>query len=320
MAEHQGQGPRPPHDLHPTMLMRPLTMASAGLAAVILLACGDSASQQATADSLSTLGSELAAAQDELQQRDALMGELAQTTRLVNQIDSTLSAVPGLAALQAGARQPAGGPSDPWASRRDSLQAKVDGVIQLLEQSRARVNSLTQSNRAAEGRLSGYVTTIEQLQATVERQQGEISALTTMVDSLRRTGRQLAVERDAVRDTLRTTLTETNAVYYVIGTRSQLGEAEIVRSEGSRRFLIVGSRTLVPSRTLDPADFQVADMRDELVIPLPDPNARYTVISRHDPDLLVAGVGEDGNGDGTLRVTDPTQFWTPSRYLIILQH
>src|SRR5690606_26866619 len=115
-------------------------------------------------------------------------------------------------------------------------------------------------------RLSSYVTTIEQLQATVERQQGEITGLTSMVDSLRRTGRQLAVERDAVRDTLRSTLAESNTIYYVVGTRSELAGAEIVRSEGSRRFLLVGSRTLVPNRTLDPADFQVADMRDELVI------------------------------------------------------
>lgn len=300
--------------------MRHLRIASASLAAVTLLACGDSASQQATADSLSTMGVELAAVRDELQQRDALMGELAQTTRLVNQIDSTLAAVPGLAALQASARQPAGSASDPWAARRDSLQAKVDGVVQLLEQSRARVNSLTQSNRATEGRLSSYVTTIEQLQATVERQQGEITGLTSMVDSLRRTGRQLAVERDAVRDTLRTTLAESNTIYYVIGTRSELSEREIVLSEGSRRFLLVGSRTLVPNRTLDPSDFQVADMRDELVIPLPDADAGYRVISRHDSSLLVAGVDENGNADGTLRVTNPEEFWAPSRYLIILKH
>lgn len=299
--------------------MRHLRIASASLAAVALLACGDSASQQAAADSLSTLGVELAAAQDELRQRDALMGELAQTTRLVNQIDSSLAAVPGLAALQASARQPTGSASDPWAARRDSLQSKVDGVIQLLEQSRARVNSLTQSNRAAEGRLSSYVTTIEQLQATVERQQGEITGLTSMVDSLRRTGRQLAVERDAVRDTLRSTLAESNTIYYVVGTRSELAGAEIVRSEGSRRFLLVGSRTLVPNRTLDPADFQVADMRDELVIPLPDPQARYRVVSRHDSSLLVPGVDEDGNADGTLRVTDPEEFWAASRYLIIVK-
>lgn len=300
--------------------MRHLRIASASLAAVALLACGDSASQQAAADSLSAMGVELASAREELQQRDALMGELAQTTRLVNQIDSTLAAVPGLAALQANARQPASSASDPWAARRDSLQAKVDGVVELLEQSRARVNSLTQSNRAAEGRLSGYVTTIEQLQATVERQQGEIASLTTMVDSLRRTGRQLAVERDAVRDTLRSTLAESNTIYYVIGSRSELADADIVRSEGSRRFLLVGSRTLVPSRTLDNSAFQVADMRDELVIPLPDPGARYRVISRHDPDLLVAGVDADGNADGTLRVTNPEEFWAASKYLIIEKH
>lgn len=297
--------------------------ARAGAALLLVLAaaaCSDSAARRATADSLAALNAELTAVREELQQRDALMGELAQTTRLVNQIDSSLSAVRGIAEAQRNAGRTASTSNDPWTARHDSLRAKVDGVISLLEQSRARVAALTRSNRELEGRLRSYVTTIEELQATVERQKGEITALGYMVDSLRQAGRRLALERDAVRDTLRATLSEANTVYYVVGTKEQLAAADIVRSEGSRRFLLVGARTLVPSRSLDPSKFRSADMRDELVIPLPDPKANYRVISRHDPSLLVPGVGPDGQPDGTLRVTEPARFWEASRYLILLQH
>lgn len=297
----------------------------AGTGAVLILAllasgCGDSAARQASADSLSALGTQLADAQQELQQRDALMGELAQTTRLVNQIDSSLSSVKGLAEAQANSSRPRSGSNDPWTARHDSLQMKVDGVIQLLEQSRARVASLTQNNRGMETRLRGYLTTIEELQATVERQKTELASLGTMVDSLRQAGQALAMQRDAVRDTLRSALNRSNTVYYVVGTKEQLAEAEVVRSEGSRRFLLVGARTLVPSRTLDPSDFQTADQREELVIQLPDPRANYRVISRHDPALLVPGADANGAPDGTLRVTDPERFWEVSPYLIVQQH
>src|SRR5690606_18800751 len=299
---------------------RTFTIGVLAAFAALLAGCGDSAADRAAADSLQALGTQLEAAQSELQQRDALMGELAQTTRLVNQIDSSLSAVSGLAAAQARNRPSGSGSSDPWTARHDSLQAKVDGVISLLEQSRARVATLTRNSQGMESRLQGYVTTISELQATVERQKGELAALGGMVDSLRRAGRALAVERDAVRDTLRSTLSEANTVYYVIGTKEQLADAGIVRSEGSRRFLVVGPRTLVPSRDLDPASFTVADRRDELAIPMPDPSANYRVIPRHDPSLLVSGTGADGAADGTLRITDPSKFWEASRYLIVLQH
>lgn len=301
-------------------------MKRAGAGAVVILAllaiaCSDSGARQAAADSMAVLETRLAGAQEELQQRDALMGELAQTTRLVNQIDSSLSSVSGLANAQAAARRrPSAAGSDPWTARHDSLQAKVDGVIHLLEQSRARVAALTRDSRGMEGRLQGYLTTIEELQTTVERQKGEILALGTMVDSLRQAGRALAVERDAVRDTLRSTLEESNTVYYVVGTKEELASADIVRSEGSRRFLVVGARTLVPNRTLDPREFREADQRDELVIELPDPKSSYRVISPHDPSLLVTGTSPDGTPDGTLRITDPKTFWEASRYLIVLKH
>lgn len=299
---------------------RRLTAGFLAAAAIFASACSDSAARQAAADSLAALGAELEQARDELQQRDALMGELAQTTRLVNQIDSSLSAVSGIAAAQARAQRTGGASSDPWTARHDSLQAKVEGVIQLLEQSRSRVAGLTRNNREMESRLQGYVSTIEELQATVERQKGEISALGIMVDSLRRAGRALAAERDAVRDTLRSTLSEASAVYYVIGTKERLADLGVVRSEGSRRFLLVGPRTLVPNRELDPAVFTAADMRDEIAIPMPDPRANYRVISRHDPSMLVSGTDADGAPDGTLRITNPARFWEVSRYLIVLQH
>lgn len=290
--------------------------------ALALGACTDKAQLKASADSLAAANAQLAEAREELAQRDVLMGELAETTRLVNQIDSSLSNVRGLAdaARKArGTKPTAGSPADPWTARQDSLRAKVDGVIRLLDQSRARAASLSKKNAKLEEQMRGYVATIEELRTTVTRQQGELAAFGVLVDSLQTAGRQLAVERDATRDTLRVTRDDANVVFYTIGTKEQLRDRGVVEGEGSRRFLLVGSRTLVPKRTLDASAFQRADQRDLTILQLPRAGANYRVVSRHDASLLVPGVGADGRPDGTLRITDPARFWSASKYLIIVQ-
>ena len=116
------------------------------------------------------------------------------------------------------------------------------------------------------------------------------------------------------RDTLRTTRDVANTVYYAVGKKDDLLKRHIVSEEGHKRFMVVGGKTLVPARKLDPSAFQVTDQRSDLVIKLPEPTKKYRVVSRHDAGLLVR------EADGTLRVSDPERFWAASRYLIIVQN
>lgn len=298
----------------------PLAPALPILALAALAACDPGAKARAVAasDSLAVLSTRLAEAEQGVQQRDALMSELAQTAALVNSIDSSLASVKGLKPGKVPAR--AGGANDPWSARHDSLLARVDGVTKLLAQSRSRVASLTRSNGALETKLKDYQSAIAALEGTVERQKVEIAAYAAAVDSLRTAGQMLAQERDAARDTLRGERDVANTVYWVVGSKKELLQRDVVDEEGSKRFMLVGSRTLVPSRTLDRTAFLPADQRQELVIPLPDPGKEYKVVSRHDPSLLVVGRGADGAPDGTLRVTDPSRFWAASKYLIVVQN
>lgn len=304
--------------------LAPRAVALAALALPLLAplaACdrGAEARRLATADSVAVLNRRLADVEQDARQRDAMAAELAQGARLVTSIDSALAGVKG---LDGAARRRASGAAtgDPWAGRRDSVLARVDAVKQLLAQSRARVAQLERRNGNLARAGADYRATIAQLQATVERQQRELAALTATTDSLRTAGRQLATERDAVRDTLGTTRDAANTVYYVVGERRDLVARRVVAEEGAKRFLVVGRRTsLVPARTLDPSVFHAADQRRDSVIPLPRPGRPYRVVSRHEAALLVPGARADGTPDGTLRVREPARFWRASRYLIIEQ-
>jgi hypothetical protein len=296
----------------------PRLLSLLGIVSLTTLAACDrmGAARTARVDSVALLSQQLAEAEQGVKQRDAVMSELAQTARMVNEIDSSLSAVKGLK-IRAPKRTSA---DDPWSARHDSLLAKVEGVTKLLSQSRARVAQLTKDNKALGGRVSDYQNTIRDLEATVERQKGEIVALGATIDSLRTVGTVLAAERDATRDTLRGERDVSSTVYFVVGRKGELLKRHIVSEEGSKRFMLVGGRSLVPARRLDASEFEVADQRRDLVIKLPDPAKKYRVVSRHDAGLLVAGRKPDGSLDGTLRVTDPSRFWATSRYLIIVQN
>jgi len=294
------------------MPLRPRLLSALGVLSIAAFAACDriGTSTAARTDSVAVLSQRLAEAEQGVKQRDAVMNELAQTARLVNEIDSSLSSVKGLK-VKAPAR---GSSDDPWSARHDSLMAKVAGVTKLLQQSRARVAELTKNNKALDGRIAGYKSTLDELTATVERQKTELAALTATVDSLRQAGTVLTAERDASRDTLRLTRDVANTVYYAVGRKDELIKRHIVAEEGHKRFMIAGGKTLVPARKLDPTAFQVTDQRRDLVIKLPEPTKKYRVVSRHDAGLLVRET------DGTLRVTDPDRFWAASRYLIIVQN
>jgi hypothetical protein len=314
--------------------MRPRLRALALLAATgaaTLAACDRApggGTKLATVDSVATLTQRLAEAEKGVKQRDAMMAELAQTSRLVGEIDSALSSVKGLEAARkrgTARRAGAGESSDPWVSRRDSVMGRVQTITRMLAQSRARVAELQRQNRSMDRSANDFRATIAQLEATVERQQRELAALTATADSLRTAGQQYAAERDATRDTLTTTRDAANSVYYVVGQRRELLAKRLVTEEGAKRFLVAGRRTnLVPVRGLDPSTvqtaFQAADQRRDVVITLPDPNKGYRVVSRHDPALLVPGKRADGTPDGTLHVAEPQRFWNASKFLIIVQN
>jgi conjugal transfer/entry exclusion protein len=300
------------------------TTVALAAAAAALTACDrvGGAGRTAAADSVASLTRRLATAEQGMRDRDALMSELANTAKLVNDIDSTLRQVKGVKL-----KMTATTGDDPWSSRRDSLVARMAGVTRALAQSRARLKALKQQNGALAARVESYEATVAELEATVARQKQELAAYAVTVDSLRQVERQLASARDAARDsltgtrdTLRTSRDASNRVYYVVGRKRDLIAKHVVSEEGTKRFLVAGRRTLVPARALDASQFAAADQRQPTVINLPEPGEKYRVVSRHDAGLLSAGRTPDGRPDGTLRVTDPERFWSASRYLIIVQN
>jgi len=290
------------------------------LAVLVLAACdrsGFGAAGHATAvDSVRALNTQLAQAHTVSAQQDSLMHGFTETTKLLDSIDSELSHVKGLKshvplAMQGDSAQ------DPKAAYRANLLGKVKEATALLSASRARVRRLASNNSALQGQVDQYQQTITSLQAMVDRQKQDILVLTGRVDSLTTANTQLAAGKAAATDTMHTLRRENNTVYYVIGTKDDLEKRGIVVEEGSK-FLFFGHKALVPARKLDASVFTAIDKFSTTTITIPNPDRGYKIVSRQDPSLVDQPLTSAGKPSGELHIADPTQFWSASKYLIII--
>jgi len=297
--------------MHSTHVRRAALVA----AAVVLVAgCERASAKAARADSVASLTAALEDAQKASRDREAIAQELAQTTKILADIDNEVANVKG---LKVKVPDKNAATDDPWVVRHDSLVGRVRGVAMLLQRTRNRVEQLAKENKTLASEITGYRETIASLEALTKRQEEQVVALTQEVDSLHGANTVLAQERDQEREAARGLRDTANTVYYVVGTKEQLVKAGVITEEGRKRFMVFGSRGLVPARKLNRAAFTRADMRQPLEIALPAAGQEFKVVSRHDPSLLDAPI-QNGKPAGKLRVLDPEEFWASSHYLIIV--
>ncbi|MGH7621149.1 MAG: hypothetical protein ACREMU_02315 [Gemmatimonadaceae bacterium] len=291
------------------------------LLGLTLVACekiGSGGSTSASApDSISVLSSQLAQARAMSAQQDSLMQGFQQTTQLLADMDKELSKVKGLQS-HVPLNVKGENNNDPQSAYRASLLGKVQEVTTLLNKSRARVASLNSKNSTLSSQIASYDSTITNLQAMLEQNKVDLAALNMRVDSLTTANTTLSSTNKANVDTVTDLRKIANTVYYVVGTKDDLKKRGIIVEEGSK-FLFFGHKALVPARKLDPSWFTPINKWDDTPITLHIVDKPYKVVSRQDPTLIEEAQGADGKPNGELHVSQPAEFWGPSKYLIIVE-
>jgi hypothetical protein len=62
------------------------------------------------------------------------------------------------------------------------------------------------------------------------------------------------------------------------------------------------------------------DKTQTLSIPLPRTDKRYKIVSRQNPEFLGGEVTEKGEVKGMVEIASPEEFWSASKYLILVQN
>lgn len=248
--------------------------------------------------------------------RSQLLEQMMEGTQFVNEINAELAKARSMALaprqLEAGAEL-----IDVAAERRKvverigQLVARLDNVSFRLSTTR---NQLIQKDSALARKVAEYELLIAQTNEAAETQRAELQAL---VDAQATRIAELHGRIDTLSGDMSRLVAERNAVYLAVGTKEELVQKGILVPEGPRKFGFVGPRSVVPARTLDPASFTRLDRTVEKAIILP--HGGYKILSRQNTTFASEPTGKGGVYEGAILIEEPAEFWTPSRFLIVVK-
>jgi hypothetical protein len=261
-------------------------------------------------------------------QKDSLLTEVLETTQFVSDISSELAKAKTLSVKSAGTDPGVPGAKKDREEREAALE-RIKQVIARLNESETRLaetESRAKQSRQRNARLLAQIETfkktVEDLRTTAEQQKTEyetaLAEKDTQIASLAGRVDTLSTEKSALADTVANLTSYKNTVYYAVGTKDELIKRGIVTKEGSK-FLVFGGTRLEPARNLDPAAFTSIDKTQQTTIPLPRTDKKYKIVSRQSPSYLGSTVTKDGKVAGAVAITQPEDFWAPSKYLILVQ-
>ncbi len=258
-------------------------------------------------------------------QKDSLLTEVLETTQFVSDLNSELAKAKSLAVASEG-----GDPGLPGAIKdreeRKATLARIQQVIARLNESEAKLaaaETRAKNSRIRNARLLAqiaiYKKTIEDLKTAAEQQRAENEDQRSQIALLAGQVDTLGKERNTLRGSVASLITYKNTVYYAVGTRDELIKNGVVTKEGSK-FLVFGGTRLEPARNLNPSAFTAIDKTQTLSIALPRIDKKYKIVSRQSPEFLSGDVNPKGEVKGVVEIVAPEEFWTPSKYLILVQN
>ena len=254
----------------------------------------------------------------QLSEQSAIIGDAATSARLISEIDKDLSGVRVKTSKKAELTNVAETEANA-SNKLESIQSKVRVLLSRLNASEARGRKMRQDELAHAkvdsehvSRLAEYERSIQEMKATVERQQAEIVTLTQRVDSLTSANTVLiarTTEMSARED----------SVFVAIGSEKDLINRGLIKKEGGTKLMFGRGKTIVAARHLEPAQFQTISKQKDVTISLPDPNKTYRIVTRQDMHFAEPQDPKKGMVKGSLKISDPNAFWGGSKYLILVE-
>ena len=249
--------------------------------------------------------------------RNELLAQMMEGTKFVNEINTELAKARGINLGNPRQLQTSAELVDANDERRQVL-TRVTRLVERLDAVQGRLagmrREVADKDSTLKARIAEYEHTLAEAFQSADRQRAELQMV---IDSQTVRIAELTGQLDTLSGQFGKLTSDHNAVYVVVGTRQELIEKGVIVPEGTKRFLLVGSRSVAPARDLDPSLFTRLDRRTDRTIVLPD--GEYRIVSRHDPAHAVSEVTGKGALVGALSIEEPERFWNGSRFLILMK-
>jgi len=207
---------------------------------------------------------------------------------------------------------------------KDQINDDINSIYDLLLDTRNKLNDvrkrLGKSNyqiSELEKMLTNLTKQLEQkdlqigeLRIELEKMNIKVSNLTEDVNRLSKESKEKSAVIEGQAQTIDEKTLALNTAYYVIGTKKELKEKNIITSEGG--FIGIGANKVLKD-DFNESNFTRVDIRKVSQIPLPGKKAE--IITTHPPEsYTISGEGDER----ILTIENSSEFWKSSKYLVIV--
>lgn len=268
--------------------------------ASVLISCGPSESEKLQMngyiDSLQTV----------INQRDSEIDELMGTFNEIQNGFEQINAAEGRVALYA----------DNYEKNSQDLQENMEFIQKTMEENRKKIEEL-------QARLKSSGINAAKLQAAIDKLTSQMKIKDKEIADLRILLANKDIQIAELGDSLTSVVAKSeeiqkakeeidqiaskqdellNTAWYVYGTKKELKE---------RKILVDGD--VLKDSNFDSDYFTKIDIRNTIVIPLNSKSVKVLTTHPSDSYTLIRGA----NGDYTLRIKEPSVFWSVSKYLVV---
>ena len=148
---------------------------------------------------------------------------------------------------------------------------------------------------------------IPQLNEQVSAQAKELGIKTQQIADLNQNVSNLQADSSSQKETIVNQDKTLNTVHYLLGSRKELREANVISRQGIFCPPIVSAQA-------QNAKFTSIDLRETTTIPLNSKKAK--ILSVHPADSYT--IAEDENGMQVLNITNTAAFWKQTKYLVVM--
>jgi predicted RNase H-like nuclease (RuvC/YqgF family) len=203
---------------------------------------------------------------------------------------------------------------------RTRLTQKVDEINGLLLEKNKNYNALNYRLVKSNARVSEMSEKIEELNSEIREKENVNANLTQTVKKLEKQITEqssqiesVIQEKQKLNEALETKTNTLNTAYFIAGSEDELRNGEIVEKTGGFLGFLGRVNTLNPE--LDKNKLQMIDIREKTTFALNAEMKQIEFITKHHPSSYE--LNDSGTGTSLLTITNPTEFWKNSKYLVI---
>jgi predicted nucleic acid-binding Zn-ribbon protein len=199
------------------------------------------------------------------------------------------------------------------ANREEQIKADIAAIYDLMVKNKQRLASAKKSLKQSDMKTAEMQKTIDNLQASLDAREQEITTLKSQLESLNLELSNLTMNYQESQQQSAAKTEVINTAYYAYGTSKELIKKGILTKEGG--FIGIGKSKKM-SENMDLTYFQKIDITQTKEISLGGSMKKASLSSTH-PAGSYKFEGSNGKFD-KLVISDSDKFWSVSKYAVII--